>query len=336
MRRYGSCNNAPMDNFAAAVSSMPGQPAGTLLSRRFFADVDEQAAALQGWNQTYLQLTRGAFGGEMQQITFAGMRLFVESLRESVYQTGHIGGGALALGMPLQLEGESVFCGAPCDAATLHVFSGATGFDFRSPRRHVMLGLELDAAAWRRCTDQDPAGSKPARITPQAVLHRPDASALTRLKQALVALLGHVQAHPGSFAAPAVQQRVLDNVLDQVSDLLACPAPAGNVHSHWAVTQRARDMIHARLDNPPTVLALCERLDVSRRTLQNCFQTVLGVSPLSYLRAVRLNAARQALKTAPSVTAAATDLGFWHFGHFAHDYQQMFGELPSQTFRRYR
>jgi len=264
------------------------------------------------------------------------MRLFVESLRESVYQTGHIGGGALALGMPLQLEGESVFCGAPCDAATLHVFSGGSGFEFRSSRCHVMLGLELDAAAWRRCIEQDAANGKPVSIGPQAVLHRPDASALTSLKQALAALLAHVAAHPGSFASPAVQQRVLDNVLDQVSDLLACPAPAGHAHSHWAVTKRARDIIHTQLDNPPTVLALCDQLGVSRRTLQNCFQTVLGVSPLSYLRAVRLNAARQALKTAPSVTEAATDLGFWHFGHFARDYQQMFGELPSQTFRRYR
>lgn len=308
---------------------------GAWLSRHAFADADEQAAALQGWNQTYLQLTRGAFGGEMRQMEFAGMRLFVETLRESVYQTGRITGGALALGLPLRLEGESVFCGAPCDAAALHVFSGAAGFEFRSSRRHVMLGLELDEAAWRRCIEHDPASGQQASIGPEAGLHRHDAAELTSLKQALVMLLGNVEAHPGIFASPAVQARVLDNVLDQVGNLLACPAPAGNAHSHWAVTQRARDIIHAQLDNPPTVLALCEQLGVSRRTLQNCFQTVLGVSPLSYLRAVRLNAARQALKTAPSVTAAATDLGFWHFGHFAHDYQQMFGELPSEAFRRY-
>lgn len=325
-----------MSHFAALVPPATGLCVGNLVSRRSFADVDEQAAALQGWNQTYLQLTRGAFGGEMQQIAFAGMRLFVESLRESVYQTGHISSGALALGLPLQVDGESVFCGAPCDASTVHVFSGGTGFDFRSCRRHVMLGLELDDAVWRRCTEQDAARGQPARLSPQAVLHRPDASALNSLKQTLLGLLAHVEASPAVFTSPAVQQRVLDKVLDQVSHVLACPAPAGHARSHWAVTKRARDIIHGQLDNPPTVLALCERLDVSRRTLQNCFQTVLGVSPLGYLRAVRLNAARQALKTAPSVTVAATDFGFWHFGHFAHDYQQMFGELPSETFRRYR
>jgi AraC family ethanolamine operon transcriptional activator len=319
----------------AMDSHAPLAPAGAMLSRTAFADVDEQAAALRGWNQTYLQLTRGAFGGEMRQLQFAGMRLFVESLRESVYQTGRIGNGALALGLPLRLEGESVFCGAPCAAGALHVFSGGSGFEFRSSRRHVMLGLELDAAAWRRCVEHDPVSGQQSAIGPQAGLQQHDAAALASLKQGLVVLFSNVETKPEVFASAAVQARVLDNVLEQVGDLLACPAPPGNAHSHWAVTQRARDIIHAQLDSPPTVLALCEQLGVSRRTLQNCFQTVLGVSPLSYLRAVRLNAARQALKTAASVTAAATDLGFWHFGHFAHDYQQMFGELPSEAFRRY-
>ena len=64
------------------------------------------------------------------------------------------------------------------------------------------------------------------------------------------------------------------------------------------------------------------------------FHRILGISPLAYLRAIRLGAVRQALKTASSVTEAATDMGFWHFGHFAKDYQAMFGELPSHTHKR--
>ncbi|SFV02780.1 AraC family transcriptional regulator, ethanolamine operon transcriptional activator [Polaromonas sp. YR568] len=316
-----------------AHPSDTAQPA--LLSRASFADADEQAAALTGWNQSYLQLSRGAFGGEVRQLEFAGLRLFVESLRESVYQTGQIRDGALALGLPLQVEGPSVFCGAPSDSDALHVFSGASGFEFRSSRRHVMLGLELDEAAWRRCGEHDPALQ--ARLGAQAGLRRLDGAAQAGLRQCLTGVLDTVEAAPALLQSPAVQAAMLDTVMEQLGRVLA---PVGGVdsvgaHGHWALTRHAQELVHAQLDQPPTVLALCEQLGVSRRTLQNGFQTALGISPLAYLRAVRLNAARQALKTATSVTAAATDLGFWHFGHFAHDYQQMFGELPSEAFRRY-
>jgi AraC family ethanolamine operon transcriptional activator len=328
--RHESCKNAAMAH--PSDTAQPTPPA--LLSHASFADADEQAAALTGWNQSYLQLSRGAFGGEVRQLEFAGLRLFVESLRESVYQTGQIREGALALGLPLQVDGPSVFCGAPSDAGALHVFSGESGFEFRSSRRHVMLGLELDEAAWRRCGEHDPALQ--ARLGAQAGLRRLDGAAQAGLRQCLVGVLDTVEAAPALLQSPAVQAAMLDTVMEQLGRVLA---PAGCVdfvgtHGHWALTRRARELVHAQLDQPPTVLALCEQLGVSRRTLQNGFQTALGISPLAYLRAVRLNAARQALKTATSVTAAATDLGFWHFGHFAHDYQQMFGELPSEAFRR--
>lgn len=308
------------------------EAAAPLLSRASFADADEQAAALRGWNQSYLQLSRGAFGGEVRQLEFAGLRIFVESLRESVYQTGRICGGALAIGLPLQLEGPSVFCGAPSDTGALHVFSGASGFEFRSSRQHVMLGLELDEAAWRRCGEHDPALQ--ASLGAEAGVRRLDDAAQAGLRQCLLGVIDAMEAAPALLRSKAVQESLLDAVMDQLGRVLA-PVEAVEPQGHWALARRAREIMHARLDQPPSVLALCQELGVSRRTLQNGFQAALGVSPLAYLRAVRLNAARQALKTADSVTAAATHLGFWHFGHFAHDYQQMFGELPSESFRRF-
>ena len=51
---------------------------------------------------------------------------------------------------------------------------------------------------------------------------------------------------------------------------------------------------------------------------------------------VLYNRVRRALGEAQSVTEAATRFGFWHFGHFATEYRALFGELPSETFRRRR
>ena len=94
----------------------------------------------------------------------------------------------------------------------------------------------------------------------------------------------------------------------------------------------------ARAQAVPSVPDLCEHLHVSRRTLQYAFETVVGSSPLGYLRALRLNAARRDLLigAAPTVQEAAGRHGFWSLSQFANDYRQHFAERPSQTLARAR
>ena len=91
-------------------------------------------------------------------------------------------------------------------------------------------------------------------------------------------------------------------------------------------------------DEPLSVLQICERLDVSRSTLQRSFLGVTGLRPVEYLRVVRLNAVRQRLQCTAAeqctVARVAGDLGFTHLGHFAGSYRALFGELPSQTPRQ--
>jgi AraC family ethanolamine operon transcriptional activator len=87
--------------------------------------------------------------------------------------------------------------------------------------------------------------------------------------------------------------------------------------------------------NPPTMRALSGHLGVSPRTLQQAFGEVLGHSPARYLRALRLNGVRRALRLAArqglGVHDVAARWGFWHQGQFAGDYKRQFGELPSAT-----
>ena len=60
-------------------------------------------------------------------------------------------------------------------------------------------------------------------------------------------------------------------------------------------------------------------------------------SPLTFWRQLRLAAARACLvegSNGTSVTEIATRFGFGHFGRFAQDYRQRFGEAPSETLRQ--
>jgi len=78
---------------------------------------------------------------------------------------------------------------------------------------------------------------------------------------------------------------------------------------------------------------------VSARTLFKGFHDFRGMGPMAYLKAVRLDHARQDLAAAGnrrSVTNIAHAWGFAHLGHFARDYKARFGELPSTTRRTAR
>ena len=86
------------------------------------------------------------------------------------------------------------------------------------------------------------------------------------------------------------------------------------------------------------VADLCEALGVSERTLQNAFQTVMGLPPIAFLRRLRLHRARQELREADpestTVSSVALDWGFSHFGEFSQAYKDCFGELPSETLNK--
>jgi AraC family transcriptional regulator, ethanolamine operon transcriptional activator len=315
-----------------------------LLECLAFADIDEQAAALTGWNQRYLQLSAGRFVGAVRRMRLDDVGLFVEDLHQSVHQTGFVDDGVIALGVPLVLHGETRFCGAPSTADQLHVFSGDAGFEFRSPQRHLMLGIEI-APALFAARVAGPAQFDAHTFVAQARLRRIEPQAMDRLRQALLALLSM----PGGPASAAGTDReaatsaglLRDLVLDRLCAALASdgtdppPPPRPTAASRARVVERATHCVRERLHQPPSVAELCELLGVSRRTLQTGFQDAWGMGPLAWLRVQRLNAVRRVLKTAPSVTAGATQLGFWHFGRFSHDYWALFGELPSQTFRRH-
>jgi AraC family ethanolamine operon transcriptional activator len=100
------------------------------------------------------------------------------------------------------------------------------------------------------------------------------------------------------------------------------------------LVDRACELMLGHADEPLSILEVCSRVGTGRRKLNYCFQDVLGTTPIKYLRTVRLNSVRRALRQAsPGATIQdiASHWGFWHLSQFAQDYKQLFGELPSET-----
>jgi len=88
-------------------------------------------------------------------------------------------------------------------------------------------------------------------------------------------------------------------------------------------------------DNPG-ISEICKQIGCSWRLLDYAFAEYFGVTPKAYLKLMRLDGLRRSLRKADAdstITNAALDWGFTHFGRLAKDYRLQFGELPSETLR---
>lgn len=101
--------------------------------------------------------------------------------------------------------------------------------------------------------------------------------------------------------------------------------------------RRVEQFIIGNTDQDITLEQLVEVGGVSARALFDGFRRFRGTSPMAFLKAVRLERAREDLRNArsgDSVTTIACRWGFYQFGRFAAEYKRMFGELPSETLRK--
>ncbi len=106
---------------------------------------------------------------------------------------------------------------------------------------------------------------------------------------------------------------------------------------HTAV-ELARRYIREHLTDPIRLSDLCAHTHLQARSLEYGFREILGLSPVSYVKALRLNEVRgQLLSNVPeprSISELALDAGFWHLSQFAADYRKFFLETPSATRQR--
>ena len=103
---------------------------------------------------------------------------------------------------------------------------------------------------------------------------------------------------------------------------------------------QTKSTIELALSHPNQTLSisdLARQSGVPERTLRTAFQRCYGLSPVEYLRILRLHRARGLLRARcpdeTTVTQIGFGLGFWDLGRFAGAYRQLFGERPSETLR---
>ncbi|GIF00826.1 hypothetical protein Ari01nite_82900 [Paractinoplanes rishiriensis] len=98
--------------------------------------------------------------------------------------------------------------------------------------------------------------------------------------------------------------------------------------------RQAIDLLHSHPEQPITIAKLADVTGVSERALQAGFQRYAGITPITYLRQVRLDRVHEELRQADpaqtTVAAVAHRWGFTHLGRFAGYYRARHGESPSE------
>lgn len=210
--------------------------------------------------------------------------------------------------------------------------------NFNSGYRQMVVRFNLEAlsrklAAW--------TGVSPSRpVTFEAAANSGDPTD-ERLRRTVLFLANELElsAHGANPALTEIEQLMMLNFLFATRHnhrplLQRDPSEA----APWQV-RRAEEFILANLDKALTIEAIANATDVGVRTLFKSFQNARGYSPMAFAKMQRLERARamlQAPHATATVTGVALSCGFLNQGHFARDYRERFGELPSRTLKSSR
>ncbi len=299
-------------------------------------DIDAYASGQSGWNLACDMLSGGSFTGFLDHVQLPGLRLVREITNRALRQHGEMNPACCGFALTHRQEGEARFSGQRLDTGSV-MLGRCDELDLCSPAGFELMGAVIDNALLQPLAERLKDRALPAWLTQRVVLQL-DGTTMQALRGTLRGAFAALDASPNLLDDPVAVLHLRDDVL--LAWLSALPEEVDlrelrSTAAHCRVVRRACDLMMAHPEEPLSMLQICSRIGASQRKLNYCFQAALGLSPARYLRALRLNEVRRALKRPEtrSVQDIAAHWGFWHPSQFATDYRRQFGELPSHTLR---
>ncbi len=304
-------------------------------------DIDEQAARLTGYDQSYQQISKGSFRGTFTTCHLdPEMTLFFESTNQVLYQNAAVPPKYYAIGLLMNTDRTLVLNCEPFPKGSAFILPPGSEMEgISSPDMKICI-IHISSDLLQRTLQrqyEEPDLFKPRYIPYRLINNEKDT-------RPLCALLEDVQTGAEQAALcldSANQLAAMKNALAETicSVFITNKQQSRDRSGITTITRRHRlfhdalDIIRDNLSEELTVGKLCEELSASRRTLEYVFNENIRMSPAKYIRAWRLNNIRReiiAMEPRPLGDIAAK-WGIWHLGRFAKDYHQLFGELPSAT-----
>ncbi len=285
-----------------------------------------------GLEGRYLQLMPGKYRGSITALDIPGMQLIKETQNQAILKQVMLPNDICTVSFTWGGDGNARNDSRRIAHDTIVYLSGGTEIDFQSSaglgsmifvfdkKEFHSAAMSLDEAYWS------------IRSSDSRMFNSSDVGALYLMAEKILAR--------STLPPSDLQSTCLSHLLTALGvaqDAMIDYREEVAYRRAYSIVQRAREFIECPAIESITVLDVCRNIGVSRRTLQNSFEKILQISPISYMRMIRLNRARALLSGATPVAGlvgnVAAQCGFWHLSKFAQDYRNMFGERPSETLR---
>ncbi|HXY05523.1 MAG TPA: helix-turn-helix domain-containing protein [Burkholderiaceae bacterium] len=298
-------------------------------------DIDDLVDAAVGWNRDCTQLRPGRFFGKVAAVHTAQMQMGLVSWNTSVQARGQAPRGTRAIAVPIGPNPAPSFCGSTVAAREIVTAAEGTEVDFRGAATCEFLVLSigiglLDRQAIARWGEPLESRVADGRINLGSVAAR------ARLAQSWSSVFAKVRRDPAALSNPHVAHMVEQSVINALLEVAGPPTGRSLPARRQVLARCAEEFIRGKIHSHISLADICDWVGASERSLHLGFLERFGMSPMAYLKVLRLNGVRRLLRDAPagiSVTELAMRSGFQHLGRFATDYHHFFGERPSATLR---
>jgi AraC family ethanolamine operon transcriptional activator len=331
-----------MDNLTLVSDSALAAAAAPGFAHLIATDAVELSQQTGEWNFEVSQLTKGALNAESTMLALDGVSILSITLNQTVRQRGFGPRNMAAIFIPRE-GSDPVFAfdqlveAGQCMTVMGGELEGVTHGEYQE----VDLAFDLNV-----CQAQIEAlNGGSIGVMPCTTIAAPGKAWIADMTARVDWLLSAAKENGGGLSNPQLRMSLTDHLLAAMVRFDPSPADIDSTTRKASAARRvavrlAREYIHARLSEPLPLSELCRHSGLKARTLENGFREVTGLTPIAYIRSLRLNVARRAIlddsTRQRSISDIAMDNGFWHLSQFATDYRKLFGETPTNTRRRSR
>ena len=238
------------------------------------------------------------------------------------YATGTVNG--------LPIRSGTILAAAPESEARLVVNNGWESVAFFIPRQEIMEHISIR---------QIDCGLKKHEAIQLLDI---DPSKTERLFELGKRLIHKAVAQPDLFKNKSSEQtfaklEIIETLLNTIfpTNALTLPKDEQSRKKQFAIVKATEQYILEHAGADLYVTDLCKAADVSERTLEYAFKEIIGLTPIAYIKKIRLHLLHQSLLHANPETTTVSDeaqrWGFWHFSELSKAYKNYFHELPSET-----